>query len=90
MNVRVCKNVGVAGTTECFIKEHEDGSFEARIGIALMGTTNMKQEHFEACNYNPFHKKFFDNYACGKGNSPEQALENMRKDMRQTSETLFA
>ncbi len=89
----LCEHIGVSGTTPCHVsKTVEDGTsdvYEARIGIALIGATNMDEAGFKAALYNPFHEKFYDNYAHGFGATKEEAIENMKKDMRDLSESLF-
>jgi len=85
-----CDHIGVAGTTNVHVKKLQDGRFEARCGIALMGCMNMDEAGFEACNNNPFHELFYDNYASGVGASEAEALESMKNDMRSLSDSLFA
>ena len=84
-----CSNIGIAGTTPVHVKQHDDGSFEARCGFALMGATNMSDEEFAACNYDPFSDKFFDNYAVGKGGSEEQAIDKLKASMKATADSLW-
>jgi len=89
MSIIICKNVGVSGTTEVHVKE-QDGVFEARVGIAIMGHVNMTEDQFEACQHNPFHEGFYDNYSQGFGATVEEAIEDMKKDMEDTAESLWA
>jgi len=88
IHIFMCDDVGVNGTTDVHVRE-KDGKFEARVGIALFGSTNMSDEQFDACDNNPFHEDFHDNYADGKGDTKEEAIENMKKDMTKISESLF-
>ena len=90
MVIHECSHIGVAGTTSVHVKRGEDGSFVARCGIAIMGSTNMDEEGFKACNYNPFHDKFYDNYAEGTGTTEIEALEALKADMRQIADSLWA
>lgn len=84
-----CSNSGLSGTTLLHFKEHEDGTFEARIGIALLGTTNMDDDGFKRCNSNPFHPEFYDNFCAGKGKTKKEALENLKKDQHSIYESLW-
>lgn len=55
-----------------------------------MGSTNMDEEGFKACDYNPFHDKFYDNYAEGAGATEAEALDALKADMHQTADSLWA
>ena len=83
------KILGVSGTTECFVKKINSNEYEARMGIALLGSTNMNEEQFKECNYDPFHPNFRDNYVVGISNTEEQAIEKMKEDLDKTSEMLW-
>ena len=85
-----CSHIGVAGTTPVHVKRLDDGTFKARCGIAIMGSTNMDEAGFEACGHNPFHEKFYDNFAEGDGSTQEEALAALKTDMRQTADSLWA
>jgi len=87
--IHVCSNIGVSGTTDIHVKKHKDGTYEARMGISLLGTTNMNEAEFEACKHNPFHPKFYDNYTVGKGATAEEAVEDMQNNLQQTSNSLW-
>lgn len=82
-------HMGVSGTTRLAIKKHSNG-YEARIGIALLGSTNMDEEDFRACNYDPFHPEFHDNYATGIGRTEEQAIERLKADMNSIADSIWA
>lgn len=84
-----CENIGVAGTTECFVMDDGNGKFEARMGISIMGCTNMDDEGFKQAEYNPFHDKFYDNYAYGVGDDKDSAIADMKKQMKETAESLW-
>jgi hypothetical protein len=84
-----CSNIGIAGTTPVHIKQHDDESFEARCGFALMGATNMSEDEFSACDYNPFHDNFNDNYSIGFGVDEVSALEALKADMKLTADSLW-
>lgn len=85
-----CEHIGVAGTTDVHVKKLTDGTFEARCGIALMGTANMDEAGFKACNSDPFHDLFHDNYASGIGPTEVGALEAMKNDMKLLVNSLWA
>ena len=84
-----CSNIGIAGTTPVHVKQHDDGAFEARCGFALIGAMNMTEAEFAACNYDPFHDKFHDNYAVGKGDNEEQAISQLKANMKATADSLW-
>lgn len=88
IQVFVDSNIGVSGTTEVHVKKTEEG-YEARMGVALLGTCNMSDEDFKACGYNPFHEDFHDNYVKGLGATQELALEAMKQDLRKMSDSLW-
>jgi hypothetical protein len=81
-----CSHVGVAGTTRVFVKKVGD-QFVARVGIAIMGSTNMKEEELALAN--PFDSEFKDNFCEGTGASVDAAVESLKNDIRETSETLW-
>ncbi len=85
-----CEHIGVAGTTDVHIKALPDGRFEARCGVAFMGATNMDEAGFKACNSDPFHDLFHDNYASGKGATEDEALDAMKNDMKSLAASLWA
>lgn len=84
-----CSNIGIAGTTPVHVIKHDNGTFEARCGFALMGATNMSAEEFAACDYNPFNEKFHDNYSVGKGDDEEQAIAQLKSNMKTTADSLW-
>lgn len=84
-----CSHIGVAGTIDVVIKETADG-FEARCGIAILGHTNMDEQGFKNCNHDPFHEEFYDNYAHGFGKTRDEAIENLKKDMSKTADSIWA
>lgn len=91
MNQKIikCENVGVSGTTPTHIQERPDGTFEARMGIALLGTTQMTKGEYEECGYDPFHSKFFDNYVSGTGDTEAEAIEALKQDHRKMTQALW-
>lgn len=88
--IHQCSHIGVAGTTPVHVKSLDDGTFEARCGIAIMGSTNMDEAGFKACDYNPFHPAFQDNWAAGNGATEAEALDALKKDMCATADSLWA
>ena len=84
-----CSMIGLSGTTSPRVMKHDDGTFEARIGIAILGATNMSDEEMAEADNNPFHERWYDNYAGGKGDTFEEAIENMKKEMKEIHESLW-
>lgn len=80
--------IGVSGACPYTI-EKEDGTFEARMAISIMGSYNMKQEELERLKYNPFHPKYHDNFAQGLGETKEEAIKAMMEDCDSISNTLW-
>ena len=89
LRIHECAHLGVSGTTKVHCQKQEDGTFECRIGIAILGATNMKEEGFARADNNPFHALFHDNWASGVGATEEAALEALRADMKVTSDSLW-
>lgn len=94
MNIKVLSDktvgaMGFAGTTPVHVKE-DGGEYEARAGIAIMGAAQMSPEEFKACEYNPFHEKFCDNYASGKGDTEEAAVKALIDDTKRMADVFFA
>ncbi len=50
----------------------------------------MDEAGFKACNYDPFHEQFYDNFASGTGATESEAIESMKQDMQDMSNSLFA
>lgn len=81
-----CSMIGVSGTTKVFVRKVGD-HFVARVGISILGSTNMKSEELALAN--PFDDSFEDNYAEGIGPTQEAAIEDMKKDMGDISESIW-
>ena len=81
--------MGISATTDRVIHRLDDGRYEARIGVSIMGSTNMNESEFKACNYNPFHDEFRDNYAVGVGITEAEAIQAMEKDGNNMAESLW-
>lgn len=79
---------GLSGTTPVTIQKTEAG-YEARMGIALFGYTNLDEEGLRKAQYNPFHEDFHDNYVSGKGATEEEAIEALKKDRHEMHESLW-
>ena len=84
-----CSHIGVAGTTPVYVKRMDNGTFKARVGIAIMGATNMDEAGFAACDHNPFHPEFYDNFAEGDGVTEDEALTALKADMNKTADSLW-
>jgi hypothetical protein len=85
-----CSQIGCSGTTDVHVKKLPNGRFEARVGIAIMGMTNMDESGFKACSHDPFHDRFYDNFARGLGDTQEEAIASMKKNMKATADSLWA
>jgi hypothetical protein len=83
-------NIGVSGTTRLAIRKNPDGTYEARMGMAIMGTTNMDEEGFRKADYDPFHELFHDNYCKGVGPTEEAALAALKLDVKGLADSLWA
>jgi len=79
-----CIHTGISLTTDIIHKDY-NLSHEVRVGIAILGSLN-DDNHINA---NPFDKYFYDNYAKGVGNTLDEALQNLEKDLESLSKTLF-
>lgn len=84
----ICHSPGLAGTTPITIKQSSDG-FEARMGFALFGATNMDEDGFRAAKYNPFHELFHDNFATGNGATQEEAIANLKAEVTEIHNSLW-
>lgn len=84
----ICHSPGLAGTTPLTLRKTENG-FEARMGVAIFGATNLDEEGFEKAQYNPFHDEFHDNFVRGEGATQEEAIAALKEDHRQMHESLF-
>jgi len=83
-----CSHIGVSGTTAIVIRKTAEG-YEARMGFALMGHTNMNEDGFRAAEFNPFHGEFYDNYVKGVGLTEDEAMAAMKNDLNEISESLW-
>jgi hypothetical protein len=81
-----CSTIGVGGTTKVFVRKVGE-SYVARVGIAILGSTNMKSA--DLVNANPFDESFKDNFAEGVGLTQEAALEDMKRDMGDIAESIW-
>ncbi len=83
-----CSLIGVAGTTQLVFRRHGDGTWEARVGIAIMGSTNMPLD--ELAEKNPFDDDFYDNYASGHAATQEAAIKALVRDARSIADSIWA
>lgn len=77
-----CDHVGVSGSTQAFVRKLQDGRYEARMGVALLGSADPGTD----C---PFDEEFNDNYAVGFGASEDEALADMKADVKKLSNSLW-
>lgn len=87
--LKFCQNVGVSGSTPCVVRQTGE-EFEARMGIALLGDTQMSEDEFKKCDYNPFHDDFNDNFVSGKGDTEQEAIEAMKLDLKKMTDMLWS
>lgn len=80
-----CDAAGVSGTTEVHYREIP-GGWEARVGIALLGRSNLKEEQLRKLS--PFDPAFHDNYAMGRGSTKALAIAALRRDIELTASSL--
>lgn len=84
----ICETPGLSGTTPVTIKQSSEG-FEARMGVAIFGETNLDEDGMRAAQYNPFHELFHDNFCSGKGETQQEAIEALKKDVKDMHESLW-
>jgi hypothetical protein len=80
--------IGLNGTTPVVVTEI-DGKFEARVGIALFGSTNMTEEQMDAADRNPFSDRWMDNFCRGTGATKEEAIAALEKDFDSLYESIW-
>lgn len=84
----VTSNIGVSGA-KTYSKKLPDGNVEVRMAISFFGNFNMSEQELERIDYNPFHPDFNDNYAKGVGETEEEALKEMQKDISDIADSLW-
>lgn len=82
--------LGLSATTPVRYRKHSSGKVEARMGIALFGSSNMNEEEMAAVGHDPFSNLWHDNYEHGFGATEEEALADLEKRANDTSEALWA
>lgn len=82
-----CATIGVSGTTRVAVQRRPDGQIEARVGIALLGTTQVPVESLK--DMNPFDDDFPDNYAGGVGATEAEALAALKQNCREIADGLL-
>lgn len=87
MNMMVCKSIGVSGNKVYWMRSKCGKYHWCRMAVAIMGTFNMTEK--EIATISPFDERFNDNYVQGKGETKEEAYENMEKDMKEMSDMLW-
>lgn len=81
--------IGVSTTTLAHVMRLPDGQYEARVGFAVMGSTNMDEDDFQKCGHNPFHPDFHDNFARAQGAMPDLAVAGLGAKLKEVSDSLF-
>lgn len=89
MEIFQCSTIGVAGLTDVHVKLHLSGVYEARMGITIMGMQNMTDKELDACDRNPFHAAFCENFAVGLGTTRDIAVQLMKEDCQRTSQMIM-
>lgn len=79
-----CSSIGVAGTTRIHFRKVGE-NVAARVGIAIFGMTNVPHGQDD----DPFDAEFRDNYAEGIGSTRDLALQDLRKDIQEISDSLW-
>lgn len=82
-----CSNIGVSGA-QVFVIKTADG-FEARQAVSIFGSYQMSESELVNIHYNPFHENFIDNYASGKGETKEAAVEALQVDAKNLADSLW-
>lgn len=86
IGVFICKDIGTAGITDVHMRENQDGTFTARMGIALMGSVNNDKSY----GANPFDETFHDNFCEGTAKTKEEAVEKMVEDKKSICDSIWA
>lgn len=84
-----CNHIGVAGITDVHVR-HVDGKYKARVGIAIMGSSNMSEDELKAIGHDPFHEDFQDNFCEGLGATVDEAISALKLDMKQMADSIWA
>lgn len=87
MNYFITKHIGVSGAKIYWMRSKEGVGYWCRMAVAIMGSFNMSDK--EIATISPFDKRFNDNYVEGKGETKDEALFNMNKELEELSESLF-
>lgn len=87
----LCRDVGVSGTTNVILREvTPEGKYIGKVGISILGHCNMTSQQLDACNRDPWHPNFFDNAVVGRGNTIEECLEDIRKQIREIADSIWS
>ena len=89
VHIHCCSHVGVSGTTDVVTRQNSNGTWEARVGVSMIGTTNMEWEDIERIN-NPFSDEWEDNFARGTGATEAEAIDALKKDVQSLADSLWA
>ena len=80
-----CSHVGVSAITHVVVKQHGPQRFEARVGVAIMGSTNSSDPQIDD---DPFSEDYLENWCGGTGVTEVQALQALSQDMQEMSKTM--
>lgn len=82
--------MGLSTTTPVRYREKKIGhKVEARVGIAMFGSTMMTREQMDAAGRDPFSNLWFDNYCHGTGATREEALAALNRHANQIAASLW-
>ena len=77
-----CSHVGVAAITHVVVKQHGTQCFEARVGVAIMGSTNTPDPQMDD---DPFSDDYMENWCSGTGLTEVEALQALSRDIQEMS-----
>lgn len=88
MNIHISNNVGVSGAKVHWMRSKCGKYHWCKKAVAIMGSFNMTNEEIRTIS--PFDPRFHDNFIEGKGRTKEEALQNMQKEEKGLSDSLWA
>lgn len=82
-----CHNIGVQVAGPVHVRQFGP-LWIVRAVIAVLGTTNMPDEYIQKTS--PFSPWFLDNYAQGFGLTEEKAIEDLKRDIKEFTDGVWA